>query len=351
MSRFIGLDVHKASTTAVVLNAAGKRLRTEVLETQASVLRAFVRSVARPRYLCFEEGTQSEWLYELLEPLCDETAVVQLPRPKGCKSDGHDAHRVAERLRLHSWEQAPIYKAKPGRLSELRQALRAYLYIQKDQVRLKNRLKAQLRARGLNTDGSALYQPQSRAALLQALPEHHRRTATLIGTQLDQLSEPYQQAEQWLLQAAKAQPAVRRLTSVPGIGWVRAASIVAVVLSPERFRTKRQFWSYCGFGVLTHSSSDWQPSGEAGLRKQRVSLTRGLNRRRNPLLKATFKGAAMTVIHTMPEHPWAQHYRRLLQQGTRASLARLTIARRIAAATLAIWKHQEDYEPSKHHRQ
>jgi hypothetical protein len=30
------------------------------------------------------------------------------------------------------------------------------------------------------------------------------------------------------------------------------------------------------------------------------------------------------------------------------ALARLTLARRIAAAVLAMWKTQEDYDPTKH---
>jgi transposase len=40
------------------------------------------------------------------------------------------------------------------------------------------------------------------------------------------------------------------------IGPVRAATIVAVVVTPERFRTKQQFWSYCGLGIVTRSSAD-----------------------------------------------------------------------------------------------
>lgn len=38
----------------------------------------------------------------------------------------------------------------------------------------------------------------------------------------------------------------------------------------------------------------------------------------------------------------------MLEANTKPSLARLTLARRIAAATWSIWKKQEDYDPAKH---
>ena len=59
-------------------------------------------------------------------------------------------------------------------------------------------------------------------------------------------------------------------------------------------------------------------------------------------------GAADHVISHSPSHPLHKDYQRLLEQGTKPNLARLTIARRIAAAVLAMWKHQEDYDSTKH---
>ena len=141
-------------------------------------------------------------------------------------------------------------------------------------------------------------------------------------------------------------PIVQRLATAPGIGIVRAAYIVAVVMTPHRFRTARQFWSYSGLAVVTRSSSDWVSEGSGKWRRSKTQQTRGLNRNRHPLLKNVFKGAALQIT-LMPEHPLGQAYQRLLTT-TKPNLARLTIARRLAAAVLAMWKHGEDYEPTKH---
>jgi hypothetical protein len=73
-----------------------------------------------------------------------------------------------------------------------------------------------------------------------------------------------------------------------------------------------------------------------------------LNRRCQPLLKAIFKGAATTIIELMPRHSLHEDYRRMTEAGTKPNLAKLTLSRRIAAALLAMWKHEEDYDPAKH---
>jgi hypothetical protein len=129
---------------------------------------------------------------------------------------------------------------------------------------------------------------------------------------------------------------------------VRAAQIGALVVTPHRFRTTRQFWSYCGLGVVTRASSEWQRNATNG-RWEHVRgnvQTRGLNLNRQPLLKAVFKGAATSVLGR--SNPFNEHFERMVANGTAPHLARLTIARRIAAATLAVWKKKENYEPDKH---
>jgi hypothetical protein len=43
-------------------------------------------------------------------------------------------------------------------------------------------------------------------------------------------------------------------------------------------------------------------------------------------------------------------FQRMADAGIKPNLAKHTLARRIAAATLAMWRHQEDYDPSKQRR-
>ena len=38
----------------------------------------------------------------------------------------------------------------------------------------------------------------------------------------------------------------------------------------------------------------------------------------------------------------------MLASGIKPNLAKLTVARRVAAIVLAMWKHQEVYDPARH---
>jgi hypothetical protein len=70
-----------------------------MVETNGKVLVDFVKSIAGDGYLCLEEGAQSEWLYEVLEPHVKELLVVRAQRRLGGKSDSSDAWNLADGYR------------------------------------------------------------------------------------------------------------------------------------------------------------------------------------------------------------------------------------------------------------
>jgi hypothetical protein len=215
-------------------------------------------------------------------------------------------------------------------------------------TRAKNRLRSLLRARGVANVDSSIYEPEQRSGWIRKLPAAYRRRAEWFGQQIDSMCDAHKVAESWLKEEAAKCPEVERLQTLPGFGPIRAAQVVALVVTPHRFRTTRQFWNYCGLAIVTRASSEWKrDSSRDGWQHVRGNVqTRGLNRNCCSQLKAVFKGAAITVI--AKPNPLRQHFDQLLANGTKVHLARLTIARRIAAATLAIWKKKEDYDPTKH---
>ena len=347
MDRYIAVDAHLQSCTMAVVGPSGRRLKSQVVESNGRALVEAVRSVPGRRHVCLEEGTQSAWLYELLRPHAAEVVVTLPAKRQGPKDDVRDAWALAEELRSGALRTV-VYKA-PGRLGGLREAARGYTMLSGDLVRVKNRLKALYRSRGIVTD-ARIYRAEGREAWEHQLPESQRRLATLLGGYLEAVEQAQGEAERWLREEAKRQTVIKMLATAPGLGWIRTAQLVAIVGTPERFRTVRQFWSYCGLGIVTRSSSDWVREGQRWVRAQTIQ-TRGLNRNRHPLLKTIFKGAATTVIQQLVAHPLHQDYQRMLQAGIRPNLAKLTLAWRIAAAVLSMWKHQEEYDPQKHCRQ
>ena len=344
MERYVGVDAHAASCTLAVVGATGKRLRSIVVDTNGRALVEAVKGIGGRLHICLEEGTQSAWLYELLEPHAAEVVVTVAPETKGPKSDIRDAWTRAEELRTGAI-RTRVYKA-PTHFMALHTAVRAQLMAARDLTRAKNRLKAVWRSRGMMPD-SAVYSAQKRTAWLERLPASHRLLAQWLLRQIEALKPLRDEAEGWLEREAKTHPIIRKLRTAPGLGTVRTAQVVAIVADPHRFRTRQQFWSYCGLGIVTRSSSDWVRDKRGQWLYAATLQTRGLSRKRNPVLKAVFKGAATTVITRMLDHPLHAAYQRMLDAGIKPNLAKLTLARRIAAIVLSMWKHKEVYDPQR----
>jgi len=346
MDRYLGLDAHATSCTLGVVGPSGKRLKQVVVETSGQALVEAVRSISGRLHLCIEEGELSAWLHELLEPHVAELVVTVPPPSRGAKDDARDAWARAEELRIGAIDTR-VYKA-PLHLTALKNAVRTYGMAVQDVTRAKTRLKAVLRSRGILADGS-VYQPAARPRWLQRLPVTYRQLAEWLGAELDALLPLRHKAEEWLLKEAKTHPIIRTLQTAPGMGPIRTAQLVAIAANPHRFRTRQQFWSYCGLGIVTRSSSDWTRDKAGRWVRAQVQQTRGLTRKRHPLLKSVFKGAATTVI-AMSDHPLHIDYQRRLEAGMKPNLAKLTLARQIAATVLAMWKHQEVYDPERHEK-
>jgi transposase len=345
MDRYVGLDAHPASCTFGVMGPSGKRLKSMVVETNGAALVEAVKGIPGRVHLCLEEGSQSAWLHELLSPHVVELVVAVAPESKGAKDDLRDAWARAEELRTGSIETR-VYKA-PLHLAALRNAVRGYGFAVRDAVRAMNRLRSVFLSRGVAVN-DGIYNARGRVRWIGKLTSPHRRLAEWLGRQLDQLVPLREEAEKWLLEEAKTHPIIRTLATAPGMGPIRTAQVVAITANPHRFRTRRQYWSYCGFAIVTRSSSDWVQGKDGRWERSQVLQTRGLTRKRHPLLKSVFKGAATTVIGQLPDHPLHKDYERMLAAGIKPNLAKLTLARKIAATVLSMWKHQEVYDPQRH---
>jgi transposase len=153
--------------------------------------------------------------------------------------------------------------------------------------------------------------------------------------QLDALRVLRQEVRRDLLAESKKQKAWKRLSQIPSIGPIRAAVLLGILQTPHRFRTKRQLWTYSGFGVEVHSSADHQVVKGNCRGRRSVSRFAG-DENGNHDLKNLFKGAA--IIASTKPGPFEEFYAALLTKGMRPEMARLTLARKIATIVLIVWK-------------
>jgi hypothetical protein len=98
--KYMGMDVHQATTVVTVIDAEGKIVIKTIVATAAAPIRRLIESISGPLHITFEETTQAEWLYELLEGFVAEVVVCDPRRNKllseGSKGDKADARKLAE---------------------------------------------------------------------------------------------------------------------------------------------------------------------------------------------------------------------------------------------------------------
>jgi transposase len=204
-AKYIGLDVHQATISVAVLDSTGKLVMEAILETKAETLLAFIRGLRGSLHVNFEEGTCAAWLHDLLKPHVTQVLVCD-PRKNTLgkvanKNDRNDARELAELLYRNKLKL--VYHGEHG----TGVCRRAEFYYQQ-------------------FDALAALRPEARRELLNESRKHF---------------------------------AVKLLRQIPAIDPIRAALLVALIQTPHRFRTKRQFWSYIGLTCLINATTGLFP--------------------------------------------------------------------------------------------
>jgi transposase len=163
-------------------------------------------------------------------------------------------------------------------------------------TRIKNKIKARFRQNGIQCTGITVYSEPYREEWKAKLPQE--TTLLLILEGLWRQLQQSEQTEKELLAAARAQaknyPEIKHFQALPGIGFISAATISAMLETPYRFADKKKVWMYAGLGIMRRSS---------GGKVYSEKLSTDYNR----LLKYTLKQAAEAAIREK-DSPFRRKY-------------------------------------------
>ena len=269
-TKHLGFDVHQATTVISVREDSGRVLARSVVPTEAAPLLDYIRGMRGTIHVAFEEGTQAQWLYDLLAPEVERVIVCNRrgEAHHGHKADQADADELSDLLRCDRLR--PVYHGSPDRRT-LVELARTYENLVEDGTRVMSRLKALFRARGIPTPGQQLYQPARRPEWLDQLREPGGRfRAETLFTQLRTLQELRPKVKRAMVAEARRDPSWPVLRSIPFLGPVRVAQLLATVKTPWRFRTKRQLWAYAGLAVVTHTTAQYELRDARPVRRRRA---------------------------------------------------------------------------------
>lgn len=331
------MDCHIRTLEFAVVNEVGRLVKTDCVPTSVNGFMDFVRSVPPPRTVYMEEGSLAGWALETSARF-GEKLVVTDPKQNHWigssrqKDDRLDALKLAQLARGGYVKE--VHHAL-GHRQRFRELMGAYHDSVKGTTRIKNKVKAKFRGNGIHCTGATVYSKTHRQEWRGKLPQENTTILLIVDglwRQLDQSEE----TEKELLVAAKAQakqyPEIKLFEALPGIGFISAATISAILETPHRFASKKKVWMYSGLGVVTRSSGG-------------KTYSKRLNSDYNRLLKYTLKQSAEGAVGAA-DNPFRRKYLDMtMLQGIAPQRAKLTVARNMLATMWAMWRKGESYRP------
>jgi len=330
------MDCHITTLDFAVVNEAGRLVKANSIATSVNGFMEFVKTVPPPRTIYMEEGTLAAWALETCVRFREKLVITDPKKnhwigSSGQKDDPLDALKLAQLARGCYIKE--IHHSI-GQRRRFRELMIAYHDTVRSTTRIKNKIKAKFRQNGIQCTGVTVYSDTYREEWKGKLPQEV--TLLLIPEGLWRQLEQSEQTEKELLAAARTQakhyPEIKHFEALPGIGFISAATISAILETPYRFADKRKVWMYAGLGIMTRSS---------GGKIYSEKLSTDYNR----LLKYTLKQAAEVAIQAK-DNPFRRKYLDMtLLHGIAPHRAKLTIARDMLATMWAMWKKGEKYNP------
>ena len=76
--QYLAFDVHQATSVASVRDQKGSVVMRATVATEARAILQLVRSAGPRVHVAFEEGTQAQWLHDLLVPHAEKVIVCNM---------------------------------------------------------------------------------------------------------------------------------------------------------------------------------------------------------------------------------------------------------------------------------
>ena len=272
MSVYVGIDVHRKRSQVAVVTGDGKvQLNRNVVNGQEPMLR-LIGGLPAGTPVAFEAAYGWGWLVELLEDYGFDPHLVHPLRCKAIasarlKNDKVDAAILAQLLRAGLLPGAWI---APQPVRRLRAQPRHRASLVRLGTQLRNRIHAVAADFGYDRAGSYWTGPGRgwRAGL--DLPAVSREIVTDCLASIGALAPVIERIDGELHQHAKADPRVKVLTALPGVGEFTALVMLAEIGDITRFGSARKLASWAGLtptvrgpdltvrhGHITEQGSTW----------------------------------------------------------------------------------------------
>jgi transposase len=340
---YIAFDAHKKYTLASVEDRGGKILREVRLSHQREMIRDFLAEWTPGSPVAVETVGNWYWLVDEIERAGMRPRLVQARKAKLMmglvnKTDKLDARGLNHLQRTGT---LPTVWIPPGEVRDQRELPRTRMVLARQRTRLKNRIQATLAKYALSVpDVSDLFGKQGRALLaqqLEQLPPHTQFATEQLLAQLANVEMQLAAFEARIRAVFQQMPALERLMTLPGVGWILGLVILLEVGDVHRFPNAEKLAAYAGTTPRVKESG-----GKIRYGRLRLDV--------NYYLKWAYLEAA-NVISTHRGHWPTRHVVRLYTRvRARQNHAKAVgaVARHLAEATYWMLTKEEGYrEPRR----
>jgi transposase len=256
MSVYVGIDVHRKRSQVAVVDQDGQVLANRNVPNGVEPILGVIGGLPPGTPAAFEAAFGWGWLVELLE---DYGFAPHLVHPLQCKAiasarlknDKAGAATLAQLLRADLLPEAWI---APPAVRQLRALLRHRAQLVRLRTLLRNRIHAVLADHGHDRPGGC-WSGVGRAWLASLeLPAVSREVIEDHLALIDALQQPIDRLDWEVHQHAKADPRVKVLTQLPGVGPFTALVILAETGDVSRFGSARKLAAWAGLTPTVRGS-------------------------------------------------------------------------------------------------
>jgi len=278
--RTIGLDIHRDRIYVTELSISDNSCKQYEISTGEKDLGAFLATLGKDDKVALEATRSSNYYVRRLAPLVAEVSVANPAKlqffSKNAKNDRNDSFCLALLLSLGL---LPTVWTPDRETLQDRELLSLRCSLVQDQIRIKNRVRAQMAEHGIVWDGSDIQSACAQRFILKLkhrLSWASREVLTHQLEQLEQIEQRLKRLEPVIETRAARWPEVALLLTIRGINVLTAFIIMAVIGRIDRFPTADSLANYAGLVPRQRSSAGKSRNGgitKAGSKKLRWALT------------------------------------------------------------------------------
>jgi transposase len=256
MSVYVGIDVHRKRSQVAVVTGDGKVQLNKNTVNGAEPILGLIGDLPSGTPVAFEAAFGWSWLADLLEDYGFEPHLVHPLRCKAIasarlKNDKVDAAILAQLLRADLLPEAWI---APAKVRQLRALLRHRTGLVRLGTQLRNRIHAVAGDHGYDRSASYWTGPGRGWLAELDLPPASREIVTDALAVIDGLAPLIDRIDGELHQHAKADPRVKILKTLPGVGEFTALVMLAEIGDITRFGSARKLASWAGLTPTVRGS-------------------------------------------------------------------------------------------------